>query len=228
MKVGENISVEIDPGKILEIRLLTIGEPNEQGEVMVYFELNGQQRSIRVEDKKQTLITETKPKADSTDSRQVGAPMPGLVAAVRVEEGQEIAEGDLLLTMEAMKMETSIHAEVGGVIKRLCRYLEVVFVDHVSRAVGTNHFRLDTVSVQDSGDLPHARDMRGRGISEPTDRNLFGVIPGRTRQLIGDLQVIVKPVINVVQLLLFVDRKFTCVAQFDEVDSFDNSAVFDI
>jgi pyruvate carboxylase len=119
MQPGEEISVEIDPGKILEIRLIAIGEPNEDGHVRVFFELNGQPRTIRVTDKSRASKDKTRIKADGKTVGQVGAPMPGLVAAVSVKEGQKVSVGDLLLTMEAMKMEAGIHAEVEGIVRKI-------------------------------------------------------------------------------------------------------------
>ena len=117
MEVGEEISAEIDPGKTLEIRCQAIGETNEEGEAKVFFELNGQPRIIRITDRKVKAATEARPKADPADPGHVGAPMPGVVATVCVSAGQKVAQGDLLLTIEAMKMETGIHAEADGVVK---------------------------------------------------------------------------------------------------------------
>ena len=117
MEVGEEISAEIDPGKTLEIRCQAIGETNAEGEAKVFFELNGQPRVIRVPDRKVKAATESHPKAEPDNPAHIGAPMPGVVASVAVSAGQKVAAGDLLLTIEAMKMETGIHAEHDGVVK---------------------------------------------------------------------------------------------------------------
>ncbi|MDB6176111.1 pyruvate carboxylase [Paracoccus sp. Z330] len=117
MEPGQEITAEIDPGKTLEIRLQAIGETDEAGEVKVFFELNGQPRSIRVPNRKVTAATAARPKADPADSSQLGAPMPGVVASVAVSQGQAVKQGDMLLTIEAMKMETGIHADRDGTIK---------------------------------------------------------------------------------------------------------------
>jgi pyruvate carboxylase len=111
MQPGEQISVEIDPGKTLEIRLQAVGETHEDGQARVFFELNGQPRVVRVADRKAAASGAVKPKADPNDDDHVGAPMPGVVASVTVKEGQAVRQGDLLLTIEAMKMETGIHAD---------------------------------------------------------------------------------------------------------------------
>ncbi len=117
MEPGEEISAEIDPGKTLEIRLQAVGETNEDGDAKVFFELNGQPRNIRVPNRKVAATTAKRPKAEAGNAKHIGAPMPGLIATVCVSAGQEVKEGDLLMTIEAMKMETGIHADADGTVK---------------------------------------------------------------------------------------------------------------
>jgi pyruvate carboxylase len=117
MEAGEEITAEIDPGKTLEIRMQAVGETNEEGDAKVFFELNGQPRVIRVPDRKVKARTAARPKAEQGNPAHVGAPMPGVVASVAVVAGQKVSEGDLLLTIEAMKMETGIHAEHDATVK---------------------------------------------------------------------------------------------------------------
>ena len=117
MAPGEEISAEIDPGKTLEIRLQAIGDTDENGEARVFFELNGQPRTIRVTNRKVAATTAKRPKADPGNDNHVGAPMPGVISSVGVAAGQAVVAGHLLLTIEAMKMETGIHAEKDGTIK---------------------------------------------------------------------------------------------------------------
>ncbi|UYV36025.1 pyruvate carboxylase [Rhodobacteraceae bacterium D3-12] len=117
MEPGEEIAAEIDPGKTLEIRCQAIGETGEDGEVKVFFELNGQPRVIRVPNRLVKSQTAQRPKAEDGNLCHIGAPMPGVVASVGVSVGQSVHEGDLLLTIEAMKMETGIHAERDAVVK---------------------------------------------------------------------------------------------------------------
>ncbi|MDP5217842.1 pyruvate carboxylase [Ruegeria sp. 2205SS24-7] len=119
MEPGEEISAEIDPGKTLEIRCQAVSETDEKGEVKVFFELNGQPRVIRVPNRLVTSKTVQRPKAEPGNANHVGAPMPGVVASVAVQAGQRVSEGDLLLTIEAMKMETGIHAERDAVVTAL-------------------------------------------------------------------------------------------------------------
>ena len=117
MEPGEEISAEIDPGKTLEIRLQAIGETDENGDVKVFFELNGQPRVIRVPNRMVKSAAQARPKAEPGNPGHIGAPMPGVVASIGVQPGQKLAAGDLVLTIEAMKMETGIHAERDGVVK---------------------------------------------------------------------------------------------------------------
>ncbi|NEK21130.1 pyruvate carboxylase [Sulfitobacter sp. JBTF-M27] len=117
MEPSEEISAEIDPGKTLEIRLQAVGETNEDGEVKVFFELNGQPRVIRVPNRLVKATTIQRPKAEPGNENHIGAPMPGVVASVGAVVGQQVHAGDLLLTIEAMKMETGIHAERDAVVK---------------------------------------------------------------------------------------------------------------
>ena len=117
MDPGEEITIEIDPGKILELRLQTVGETTDDGDVRVFFELNGQPRVIRVPNRAVKAKTAQRPKAAEGNAAHIGAPMPGSVASVAVTVGQKVRAGDLLVTIEAMKMETGLHADREAVIK---------------------------------------------------------------------------------------------------------------
>jgi pyruvate carboxylase len=117
MQPGEEISVEIDPGKTLEVRLQAVGETDEAGEARVFFELNGQPRVVRVPNRAVKAQSKARPKAQDGNPAHVGAPMPGSVASVGVSVGQKVKPGDLMLTIEAMKMETGLHADREGVVK---------------------------------------------------------------------------------------------------------------
>jgi pyruvate carboxylase len=120
LAAGQEADVEIEPGKTLIVKFLTVGDPHEDGTRLVFFELNGQPREVLVQDA--ALAGEgpkRRPKADRKDPMQVAAPMPGLVVSVGVTEGEVVARGQKLLTMEAMKMETTLSAEHGGRIAEL-------------------------------------------------------------------------------------------------------------
>ncbi len=117
MAPGDSISPEIDPGKTLEIVMQTVGETNEEGEVRVFFELNGQPRTVRVPNRRVKATHVARPKAETGNAAHVGAPMPGAIASVPVQAGARVRSGDLLVTIEAMKMETGLHAERDAVVK---------------------------------------------------------------------------------------------------------------
>jgi pyruvate carboxylase len=117
MTPGEEISVEIDPGVTLEIRCQAIAETTDEGVAKVFFELNGQPRIIRVKDRSISGASVATAKADVNNPNHVGAPMPGVVASIAIEPGSEVKKGDLMVTIEAMKMETGIHAERDARVK---------------------------------------------------------------------------------------------------------------
>lgn len=119
MEPGEEISVEIDPGKTIEVRLQAVGETNEEGDVRVFFELNGQPRAARVPNRAAQAAAPKRPKAEPGNPSHVAAPMPGIIASVAVREGQPVSAGDLMLTIEAMKMETGLYADKAGTVKAL-------------------------------------------------------------------------------------------------------------
>ena len=119
MEPGEEISVEINPGKTLEIRLLTMGETTDEGDVKVFFELNGQPRVIRVPNRLAKATNAARPKAQDGNPAHIGAPMPGSIASVAVITGQKVNAGDLIVTIEAMKMETGLHADRAATVKKI-------------------------------------------------------------------------------------------------------------
>jgi pyruvate carboxylase len=114
MEPGEEISVDIERGKTLIIRFLTVGDAHPDGTRLLFFELNGQPREVLVHDRSLAPKEDAHPKADASDPTQVGAPMPGLVVSVLVVAGEQVAAGQKLFTMEAMKMETTGYAERPG------------------------------------------------------------------------------------------------------------------
>ena len=119
MRLGEKINVEIEKGKVLIIRLDEIGEADEEGNRILFFNLNGQRREIVVNDKSiQSTIVHRK-KAEPTDKNQYGATMSGSVLQVLVKKGDHVKKGDVLMITEAMKMETAIEARFDGVVDHL-------------------------------------------------------------------------------------------------------------
>ena len=119
MESGTEISTELEPGKTLIIKYLTVGDPHPDGTRTVFFELNGQPREITTRDRQLEVKTAAKPKADANNPGEIGAPIPGVVSTVAVELNQKVKKGDRLLVMEAMKMQSTVYATMAGVVKQL-------------------------------------------------------------------------------------------------------------
>jgi pyruvate carboxylase len=119
MAVEDEISVEFDRGKALIVRLQALGEVEDDGQVKVFFELNGQPRIIRIPDRSAVAKTVARRKAEEGDPNHIAAPMPGLITTVSVKPGQAVKEGDVLLSIEAMKMETVVGAPRDGQIAEI-------------------------------------------------------------------------------------------------------------
>ena len=119
LRLGEEISVAIEAGKTLIIRLVNVSEPDKDARRTVTYELNGITREAYVTDKKVQPQTKARVKADIADPLQIGAPIPGLIASIAVSVGQKVTKGDKLLMMEAMKMQTTVSASADGVVAEL-------------------------------------------------------------------------------------------------------------
>ena len=119
MDVGQEIAIELERGKTLYVRYAALGEPDDSGQRIVYFELNGQPRTVAVLDKHLTGVKAPPRKAETGNAKHVGAPMPGQIVKINVTEGKPVRKGDALLTIEAMKMQTVVHAAGDGVVKAI-------------------------------------------------------------------------------------------------------------
>jgi pyruvate carboxylase len=119
MEPGEEASMDIERGKTLILKFLTVGDPHGDGTRTVFFELNGQPREVLVLDRSLAGQVAARPKAEAGNPLQVGAPMPGLVVRVLVVAGDDVTPGQKLFTLEAMKMETTLYAERAGRIAQV-------------------------------------------------------------------------------------------------------------
>jgi pyruvate carboxylase len=117
MAVGEEVTIEIERGKTLVVRLQAIGDTDEEGQVKVFFELNGQPRIVKLPNRAVAAKVVARRKAEDGNDAHVAAPMPGSVSSVAVKTGAKVKAGDVILTLEAMKMETVLHAPRDGEIK---------------------------------------------------------------------------------------------------------------
>jgi pyruvate carboxylase len=111
MKDREEIAVDIERGKTMVIALQGRSEVDEEGQVRLFFELNGQSRPVRVPKAGIAASAKLRQKAQEGNAKHIGAPMPGSIVMVSVKQGQAVKKGDPLVSIEAMKMETMLRAE---------------------------------------------------------------------------------------------------------------------
>ncbi|MFD0715852.1 pyruvate carboxylase [Paenibacillus sp. GCM10027626] len=119
LAVGEEVSVSIEQGKTLIIKLVMIGDIRPDGQRTIYFEINGQPREISVRDAAAKVSIQMKEKANPNDPGHIGAYMPGKVLKVMVAQGDKVKKGDPLLVNEAMKMEMVIQAPFAATVKQI-------------------------------------------------------------------------------------------------------------
>jgi pyruvate carboxylase len=130
LQPGEEIIVEMDKGKTLLIELLSIGEANEDGEVEVFFKVNGQTRAVKVQDKTVKVEKVAHAKIDKSNPKEVGAPLQGSLSKILVKEGQKVNKNEPMFIIEAMKMETTVTANTDGEVERVVlKEGEMVFAD---------------------------------------------------------------------------------------------------
>ena len=116
MTPGQEVSIELERGKTLIVQFVTVSDVHDDGTRTVFFELNGQPRSVRVPDRSQVARRPTARKAEAGNPKHVAAPMPGTVVTIAVQAGGKVQRGEVLLTLEAMKMEAAVRAERDGTV----------------------------------------------------------------------------------------------------------------
>ncbi|KQC29556.1 pyruvate carboxylase [Flagellimonas eckloniae] len=119
MDVGEEIMVEIDQGKNILVQLQLVGEPDSSGNVNLFFKVNGQLSNVIVKDKSIKVEKKENVKADTSNPKEIGSPLQGLLSNVLVKKGQEIKKNQPLFIIEAMKMETTVTATEEGIVERI-------------------------------------------------------------------------------------------------------------
>lgn len=119
LKLGEEIAVDIEEGKTLFIKLINIGAANKEGRRIISFELNGMPRESTVVDRTVQIKTKSRSKADPNKPFEVGAPIPGMITVIGAGNGARVQKGDKLVTLEAMKMQTTVYAPTSGIIDEL-------------------------------------------------------------------------------------------------------------
>ncbi len=117
LQIGEEIEIEIDTGKVLIIKLISIGEADSAGRRALFYELNGMPReSIVTDNSLKATSTTARAKGRPSDPTNICAPMPGMVTEVAVLPGQPVKAGDKLIVLEAMKMLTTVSASADGTV----------------------------------------------------------------------------------------------------------------
>jgi pyruvate carboxylase len=119
MEPGQEINIDLERGKTLIVRYITTSDVHEDGTRTVFFELNGQPRPLRVPDRSQVAKRPPPRKVEPGNLKHVGAPMPGTIGTVAARPGMKVTRGDVLLTLEAMKMETTVRCEQDGTVKEV-------------------------------------------------------------------------------------------------------------
>jgi len=117
-KIGDEMSIEIDKGVTLLVKLLAVGTVSSDGTRECFFELNGETRAVVVEDRS-AAVEKTSRERATEDPGSIGAPLSGVVVEIRVKEGQQVKAGDPIAIMSAMKMEQSCTTPVAGTVKRV-------------------------------------------------------------------------------------------------------------
>ena len=119
LEPGEEISITIEEGKTLFIKLLHVGEPDEKGIRSLTFELNGKARTTLVQDKSVKGDAKAKEKADPSNDKHVGAPIPAIISSIATSVGKSVSKGDKIAVLEAMKMQTTIYASTDGTVDEI-------------------------------------------------------------------------------------------------------------
>lgn len=110
MELNEETIIEFAPGKSIIVRLLSVGPAKENGMRTVFFKVNGQTRNIEVPDRSLTITKQEHKKAEPGNTKQIGAPLQGMLSRVFVKKGQLVKKNEPLFVIEAMKMETTVTA----------------------------------------------------------------------------------------------------------------------
>lgn len=119
LRKGEETYLNIGEGKQLLIKYLEEGEPDENGVRTLTFQVNGMLRTVKIQDKNLEIKADRKLKADKTNPQHLGSSIPGTVGKVLVKEGDAVTENMPLLTVEAMKMETTVVSKITGTVDKI-------------------------------------------------------------------------------------------------------------
>jgi pyruvate carboxylase len=119
LKPAEEITIEIESGKTMIVKMLTVSDAHPDGTRTLFFELNGQPREVSVRDRALRVVERSHPKANPEEPGHVGAPTAGLISGIAVQANHTVERGAKLLTLEAMKMQSNIYAPITGRVTKL-------------------------------------------------------------------------------------------------------------
>ena len=119
MEEDEEITVELDRGKTLLITFLSAGKPDAKGIVTLFFKVNGQTRNVLVKDESIKSTEKQHQKIDPDNPKHIGAPLQGSIREIMVKKGDQVDKNQALFTIEAMKMETTVTANVAGKVSSI-------------------------------------------------------------------------------------------------------------
>ena len=119
LKKGEETVLRIGEGKAITIKYIDMSEPDEDGYRNLTFEINGIMREVRILDKSREVKSDRKLKADKNNPAHLGSTIPGTVSKIFVKEGDAVEKNKVLMTVEAMKMETSVLSKVNGIVDKI-------------------------------------------------------------------------------------------------------------
>tara|TARA_B100001027_G_scaffold53585_1_gene35840 strand:+ start:19593 stop:23030 length:3438 start_codon:yes stop_codon:yes gene_type:complete len=119
LKPGEEISIDIEEGKTLFIKLLHVGDPDDKGVRPLTFELNGKARTTLVKDQSIKGDAKAREKADPSNNMHIAAPIPAMISSIATSVGKNVAKGDKVAVLEAMKMQTTLYASSKGVVDEI-------------------------------------------------------------------------------------------------------------
>jgi pyruvate carboxylase len=119
LKPAEEITIEIESGKTMIVKMLTVSDAHPDGTRTLFFELNGQPREVSVRDRALRVVERSHPKANPEEPGHVGAPTAGLISGIAVQANHRVERGAKLLTLEAMKMQSNIYAPITGRVTKL-------------------------------------------------------------------------------------------------------------
>lgn len=119
LKVGEETTVELEEGKTVYIKLISIGDADSKGYRTLVFEVNGETRLVRVLDNKLLQTVKTNVKGDKNNPNHIIAPMPGKLVKLMVKEGDFVTKNQVVAVTEAMKLETKVITPKDGIVRNI-------------------------------------------------------------------------------------------------------------